>query len=147
MSQDENGEFQECMDDDDPDYMEIESEEYEIEGIVKEENADEADDAVSFLTGFLKKGEVEKDEITIKKIIKVKGDSAEATEADDGDSEGSRKHACNVCSKRFLKRSNLIDHLRLHANVKIYACKYCEKSFVQSGNYKGENNQRYSQKR
>lgn len=134
MRQDENGEYQECEDEDE--YMDDETTEYDIQGPISQDQPAVEDDAVSFLTGFLKKDEVEKDEITIKKIIKVKGETV-SNDPDDTD-EGSRKHGCNVCSKRFLKRSNLIDHLRLHANVKIYACNYCEKSFVQSGNYKGE---------
>ncbi|XP_053667674.1 zinc finger protein with KRAB and SCAN domains 3-like [Anopheles marshallii] len=45
-------------------------------------------------------------------------------------------HLCNVCDKSFLRRSNLVDHLRLHAQVKMYECDYCDKSFVQSGNLK-----------
>uniref|UniRef100_A0A182RVA1 Protein krueppel n=1 Tax=Anopheles funestus TaxID=62324 RepID=A0A182RVA1_ANOFN len=45
-------------------------------------------------------------------------------------------HHCNVCDKTFLRRSNLVDHLRLHAQVKMYECDYCDKSFVQSGNLK-----------
>lgn len=28
-----------------------------------------------------------------------------------------KNHACNYCKKRFLRKSNLVDHLRLHANV------------------------------
>lgn len=47
-----------------------------------------------------------------------------------------RKHECTVCTKRFLRRSNLIDHLRLHANQRPFECEYCNKTFVQSGNYK-----------
>lgn len=47
---------------------------------------------------------------------------------------GDRKHICNVCSKRFSGRSNLVEHLRLHANIKMYECPHCSKSFVQSGN-------------
>uniref|UniRef100_A0A182S8Z3 C2H2-type domain-containing protein n=1 Tax=Anopheles maculatus TaxID=74869 RepID=A0A182S8Z3_9DIPT len=46
------------------------------------------------------------------------------------------KHACTLCEKTFLRRSNLIDHLRLHAKVKMYECDYCDKRFVQSGNLK-----------
>lgn len=47
-----------------------------------------------------------------------------------------RKHFCNVCKKKFLRRSNLIDHLRLHAKVKLFQCTECDKSFVQAGNLK-----------
>uniref|UniRef100_A0A182M751 Protein krueppel n=1 Tax=Anopheles culicifacies TaxID=139723 RepID=A0A182M751_9DIPT len=45
-------------------------------------------------------------------------------------------HRCHVCDKTFLRRSNLVDHLRLHAQIKMYECDYCDKSFVQSGNLK-----------
>lgn len=51
-----------------------------------------------------------------------------------GDDE--RKHLCNVCQKKFLRRSNLIDHLRLHANERLFKCTFCDKSFVQAGNLK-----------
>lgn len=44
-----------------------------------------------------------------------------------------RKHKCQVCGKRFVGKSNLVDHLRFHANVKPFKCSYCEKSFVQLG--------------
>lgn len=47
-----------------------------------------------------------------------------------------RKHVCNVCEKRFLRKSNLVDHLRLHAGVKPYQCEICPKTFVQIGNYR-----------
>lgn len=46
------------------------------------------------------------------------------------------KHRCHLCDKTFLRRSNLVDHLRLHAQIKMYECDYCDKSFVQSGNLK-----------
>lgn len=45
-----------------------------------------------------------------------------------------RRHSCEVCGKKFMKKSNLIDHLRLHANMKPFQCEHCDKSFVQSGN-------------
>uniref|UniRef100_A0A1I8JWA2 Protein krueppel n=1 Tax=Anopheles quadriannulatus TaxID=34691 RepID=A0A1I8JWA2_ANOQN len=46
------------------------------------------------------------------------------------------KHQCNECDKSFLRRSNLVDHLRLHAKLKVFACDFCDKRFVQSGNLK-----------
>lgn len=45
-----------------------------------------------------------------------------------------RNHECTVCNKRFSRRSNLVDHLRLHADVRPYVCSVCDKSFVQKGN-------------
>lgn len=47
-----------------------------------------------------------------------------------------RPHICKVCDKTFLRKSNLIDHLRLHANLRLYQCEFCDKSFVQAGNFK-----------
>lgn len=47
-----------------------------------------------------------------------------------------RPHVCQVCQKSFGRKSNLVDHLRLHANVRPYKCEYCEKTFVQPGNYR-----------
>lgn len=44
-----------------------------------------------------------------------------------------RKHTCQVCGKKFIGKSNLVDHLRYHANVKPFACKFCGKNFVQKG--------------
>jgi uncharacterized Zn-finger protein len=107
-------------------------------------------DAVSFLTGILKpNGEEKSKTIELKKIVPKK------QILDVGFDDPGRKHCCNVCNKKFQKRSNLIDHLRLHANVKVFSCEvkrnqikissllkitshfqYCEKSFVQAGNYK-----------
>lgn len=44
-----------------------------------------------------------------------------------------RKYECTVCTKKFVGKSNLIDHLRYHANIRNFKCTHCEKSFVQSG--------------
>ncbi|XP_058449689.1 zinc finger protein 33B-like [Malaya genurostris] len=47
-----------------------------------------------------------------------------------------RRHKCEVCNKTFQRKSNLVDHLRLHANVKLFSCTYCDAAFVQAGNLK-----------
>lgn len=114
---------------------------------VFEQVSTEGGNAVSFLTGILKpSGRVKK--FDVKKVSPKKVNDA-------GFDDPNRKHVCNVCNKKFQKRSNLIDHLRLHANVKVFSCEvsdfknsslsflsifvtfqYCEKSFVQAGNYK-----------
>lgn len=73
-------------------------------------------DAVSFLTEILKPGSeptvkvIESKKIITKKISNTNFD------------DPNRRHVCNVCNKKFIKRSNLIDHLRLHANVKVFSC-------------------------
>lgn len=70
------------------------------------------------MTGILKPSTEEKVKtIEIKKVA-----SKKPTSSDTGFDDPSRKHVCNVCSKKFQKRSNLIDHLRLHANVKVFSC-------------------------
>ncbi|XP_050097911.1 zinc finger protein 878-like [Anopheles aquasalis] len=45
-----------------------------------------------------------------------------------------KTHKCAQCEKVFHKKSNLIDHERLHSQTKLFQCEYCDKSFVQSGN-------------
>lgn len=45
-----------------------------------------------------------------------------------------RRHACQICEKSFFRKSNLLDHLRLHANQRLYRCDVCGKAFVQAGN-------------
>ena len=73
-------------------------------------------DAVSFLTDILKPNPKDKNRLEIKKLSPKK-----IATSDSGFDDPNRRHCCNVCSKKFQKRSNLIDHLRLHANVKV-AC-------------------------
>lgn len=51
-------------------------------------------------------------------------------------STGQRRHKCDACEKTFMRKSNLVDHLRLHANLREYKCQYCDKEFVQAGNYR-----------
>lgn len=78
-------------------------------------NVEGGSDAVSFLTGILKP-DVRAKSLEVKKITPKKNNS------EAGFDDPNRKHVCNVCSKKFQKRSNLIDHLRLHANVKVFSC-------------------------
>lgn len=74
-------------------------------------------DAVSFLAGILKPKRTASKPAEIRKPASKKNQSSDA-----GFDDPNRKHCCNVCNKKFQKRSNLIDHLRLHANVKVYSC-------------------------
>lgn len=64
----------------------------------------------------------------------IQHDATKATEINMKDEAYlKRKHKCEVCGKRFVGKSNLIDHLRYHANVKPYECTYCDRKFVQVG--------------
>lgn len=84
------------------------------------------DDAVSFLTGILKPSGVKKEKtVGLRKI-----QSPKKTSQDLGLDDPSRRHICNVCNKKFQKRSNLIDHLRLHANVKVFSCDVRNRLFL-----------------
>lgn len=47
-----------------------------------------------------------------------------------------RKYECTLCTKRFVGKSNLVDHLRYHANIRNYKCTHCDKTFIQSGSLK-----------
>lgn len=62
----------------------------------KESHCD-TEDAVSFLKN-VKRDDVVSDTSKTFKMVK-------------------KNHSCNYCKKRFLRKSNLVDHLRLHANV------------------------------
>lgn len=47
-----------------------------------------------------------------------------------------RKYKCDACDKRFIRKSNLVDHLRFHANQREFKCEFCSKTFIQAGNYR-----------
>lgn len=70
--------------------------EHETELITDELNAGEPLDAVSFL---LEKKDLFKSDPNAGKKCR-------------------RSHMCNICEKSFMRKSNLVDHLRLHANVR-----------------------------
>ncbi|XP_055327019.1 zinc finger protein 502-like [Sitodiplosis mosellana] len=100
-------------DEEDDEYLHLN--EHETELITDEPNAEEEPlDAVSFL---LEKKELFKSDPNAGK-------------------KSRRSHKCEVCEKTFMRKSNLVDHLRLHANVRLYKCEYCGKEFVQAGNYR-----------
>jgi len=40
-----------------------------------------------------------------------------------------RPHLCTVCDKRFMTKSNLNDHIKIHTAGKLYSCSQCEKQF------------------
>lgn len=98
-----------------------------------EETEEDGLDAVNFIINDVAKKRNEEKAAKLKKKKeeeKLKKDNPETIEY------ANRKHACEVCEKRFLKRSNLIDHLRIHAASKIFQCDYCDKAFFQAGNFK-----------
>lgn len=96
---------------------------FEVEEMAEEDDDDNDEgpmDAVSFL---LEKRELFKEDSNNKS---TKG-------------SGQRRiHKCDVegCEKVFMRKSNLVDHLRLHAQIRNYKCEYCSKEFVQAGNYR-----------
>lgn len=45
-----------------------------------------------------------------------------------------RKFICTVCKKKFLKKANLLDHLKIHANLKNFKCTECGRAFIQRVN-------------
>uniref|UniRef100_A0A8C6U5A3 C2H2-type domain-containing protein n=1 Tax=Neogobius melanostomus TaxID=47308 RepID=A0A8C6U5A3_9GOBI len=61
--------------------------------------------------------------------------SAPQTSVHSGDKAGAdrgaerKKHQCNFCKKRFVKKSDLERHLRSQMEDKLYSCLICEQSF------------------
>lgn len=114
----ENAKFEDGEDDEFYEYETIEeldeSSQDTKKGVFEHVSVEGGGDAVSFLTGILKPSGREKT-FDVKKVSSKKSN-------DVGFDDPNRKHICNVCNKKFQKRSNLIDHLRLHANVKVFSC-------------------------
>ena len=44
-----------------------------------------------------------------------------------------RKHQCQVCKKKFLRKAHLNVHMRIHDGVRPYTCDICNFSFTQIG--------------
>ena len=42
------------------------------------------------------------------------------------------KYQCDICDKRFMRNSNLIEHKRVHSGKRPFQCKLCNKRFKQT---------------
>ena len=47
-----------------------------------------------------------------------------------------RNHACQLCSKTFLKVQHLQDHLNTHLGVKLHPCQLCDKKYSSAATLK-----------
>lgn len=105
-------------------HPETKSSEVEIDYLNENENNNDDDDGELIIDG-------EEDAVSFlldkKELFQDKGENK---------STAQRRHRCEVCEKTFMRKSNLVDHLRLHANVRNFRCEYCSKEFVQAGNYR-----------
>lgn len=43
---------------------------------------------------------------------------------------------CEVCGKEFLRRADMVKHLRTHTGERPYKCEICGFGFAQQSNYK-----------
>ncbi|XP_052867140.1 zinc finger protein 852-like [Anopheles cruzii] len=82
------------------------------------------------------------DEINAVNIIRrrLKTETSRPRTTEKGDRQPNARprtrYKCDECNYTFTRSSNLVDHKRLHMNVKLFSCEYCDKSFVQVGNLK-----------
>lgn len=107
---------------------ESKSDEVEIDYLNENENENENDENELIIDGY---NDDQEDAVS---FLLDKKELFQESGANKG--SGQRRHKCDVCEKTFMRKSNLVDHLRLHANVRLYECEYCSKKFVQAGNYR-----------
>ena len=47
---------------------------------------------------------------------------------------GERAHSCQWCDKKFIQKSNLTNHLRVHTGEKPFSCDECGKKYTRKSN-------------
>ncbi|XP_046683917.1 zinc finger and SCAN domain-containing protein 31-like isoform X2 [Homalodisca vitripennis] len=49
--------------------------------------------------------------------------------------DGIRRFTCEMCSKSFINKKNLVDHQPIHSGVRPFVCDICDKSFTFKSSY------------
>ncbi len=60
--------------------------------------------------------------------------SASASSANNGDSDLEKKYPCEMCGKRFSRKSCLNEHMLIHNGIRKYQCPLCAMSFTKNYN-------------
>ena len=75
--------------------------------------------------------------ISILFLDNLPGGRFEGTESENMESYGNmRKHVCNLCGKRFMRRLHLENHVRSHTGQRPFQCSICFKGFTQKSHIK-----------
>ena len=56
----------------------------------------------------------------------------------------SKGHICTICNKKFSTSSGFHRHLRTHAKKRLFKCKECPETFMQSGHLKQHNDAKHN---